>query len=92
MSGRDECPHGRTISLFDEPIGHSETPQHLPQVKCICAWTVGRYATWAVEQVQTGAQGHLLAQMTEVYSQRLVELETKLLDYRLDYGLDYGLD
>jgi transportin-1 len=48
-----------------------ETPQNLPQVKGICAWTVGRYASWAVEQVQTGAQGHLLAQMTEVFLQRL---------------------
>jgi transportin-1 len=48
-----------------------ETPQHLPQVKCICAWTVGRYADWAVQQVQTGAQGHLLAHMTEVFLQRL---------------------
>ena len=48
-----------------------ETPQHLPQVKSTCAWTVGRYAAWAVEQVQTGEQGHLLAQMTEVFLQRL---------------------
>lgn len=48
-----------------------ESPQQLPQVKSICAWTVGRYAGWAVDQVQTGAQGHLLGQMTEVFLQRL---------------------
>ena len=55
-----------------------ESPQHLPQVKSICAWTVGRYATWAVEQVQTGAQGHLLAQMTEVILQRLQDRNRKV--------------
>lgn len=48
-----------------------EGPQTLPQVKSIAAWTVGRYATWAVEQVQTGVQGHLLAHMTEVLLMRL---------------------
>lgn len=50
-----------------------ESPQDLPQLKGIAAWTVGRYAAWAVEQVQTGAQGHLLAQMTEVFLARLGE-------------------
>eukprot|EP00934_Nitzschia_sp_Nitz4_P003525 Nitzschia sp. Nitz4//scaffold234_size30613//10903//13923//NITZ4_007962-RA/size30613-snap-gene-0.2-mRNA-1//1//CDS//3329543413//3515//frame0 len=48
-----------------------ETPQALPQVKCICAWTIGRYAAWAVEQVQSGAQGHLVARTTEIFLQRL---------------------
>jgi transportin-1 len=43
----------------------------LPQIKCICAWTLGRYAAWAVEQVQMGSQGHLLAQMTELFMTRL---------------------
>jgi transportin-1 len=48
-----------------------ESPSTLPQVKCIAAWTIGRFASWAVEQVQTGAQGHLLAHMTEVFLTRL---------------------
>lgn len=48
-----------------------ETREFLPQVKSISAWTLGRYASWAVEQVQMGAQGHLLAQMTEVFMTRL---------------------
>ena len=47
------------------------TPPSLPQVSCIAAWTLGRYAPWAVQQVQSGAQGHLLAQMTEVFMHRL---------------------
>eukprot|EP00980_Cylindrotheca_fusiformis_P021477 scaffold8353_cov138-Cylindrotheca_fusiformis.AAC.8 len=55
-----------------------ETPQALPQLKSICAWTVGRYANWAVEQVQTGIQGHLLAQMTEVFLQRLCDKNKKV--------------
>lgn len=48
-----------------------ESPNTLPQVKSTAAWTIGRYATWAVEQVQSGAQGHLLAHMTEVFLSRL---------------------
>lgn len=48
-----------------------ESPSTLPQVKSTAAWTIGRYATWAIEQVQSGAQGHLLAQMTEVFLARL---------------------
>lgn len=55
-----------------------ETPQYLPQVKSICAWTVGRYASWAVEQVQNGVQGHLLAQMTDVFLQRLQDRNRKV--------------
>jgi hypothetical protein len=48
-----------------------ESPNTLPQVKSTAAWTIGRYAAWAVEQVQSGAQGHLLAHMTEVFLSRL---------------------
>lgn len=55
-----------------------EAPNNLPQVKSIAAWTIGRYATWAVEQVQTGMQGHLLAQMTEVFIQRLNDRNRKV--------------
>ena len=43
----------------------------LPQLTSIVAWTIGRYAPWAVEQVQNGSQGHLLAQMTELFLIRL---------------------
>eukprot|EP00797_Seminavis_robusta_P020442 Sro311_g114380.3 (674) ;mRNA; r:60372-62393 len=50
----------------------------LPQVKSIAAWTIGRYAAWAVEQVQTGMQGHLLAQMTEVFIERLKDQNRKV--------------
>jgi transportin-1 len=52
-------------------IASPESPQNLPQVKSIAAWTIGRYASWAVDQVQTGVQGHLLAQMTEIFIARL---------------------
>ena len=50
----------------------------LPQVKCIAAWTLGQYAAWAVEQVQSGAQGHLLAQMTEVLLNQLPDRNPKV--------------
>jgi len=62
-------------------MGHlavPETPDTLPQVKSIAAWTVGRYAPWAVEQVQSGARGHLLAQMTEVFLARLGDRNTRV--------------
>jgi len=59
-------------------LASPEGPQHLPQVKSIAAWTIGRYAAWAVEQVQTGMQGHLLAQMTEVFVERLKDRNRKV--------------
>ena len=55
-----------------------ETPQNLPQVKCICAWTASRYAEWAVNEVQTGSTGHLLAQMTEIFLKRLQDRNRKV--------------
>ena len=50
-----------------------ESPDTLPQVKSIAAWTLGRYSSWVVEQVQSGAQGHLLAHMTEIFLARLCD-------------------
>lgn len=55
-----------------------ESPENLPQVKCICAWTSSRYAGWAVNEVQEGSQGHLLAQTSEVYLQRLHDKNRKV--------------
>jgi hypothetical protein len=55
------------------PLAAPETAisTNLPQVKSIAAWTIGRYSSWIVEQVQTGNQGHLLAQVTQVFLARL---------------------
>jgi transportin-1 len=55
-----------------------ESPEYLPQVKMICAWTVSRYSGWAVNEVQTGAQGHLLATTTEVFLKRLQDKNRKV--------------
>jgi len=75
----DGCMHAMTphmaqlhqylMGLLSAP----ESPQSLPQLKSIAAWTVGRYAQWAIGQVQSGAQGHLLAQMTEIFVARMGE-------------------
>ena len=62
---------GQVYPHLMQLLAQPETPEYLPQVKSICAWTIGRYAPWAVEQVQTGAQGHLLAHMTELFLKRL---------------------
>jgi transportin-1 len=59
--------HPYLMTLLAAPEG----PTTLPQVKSIAAWTISRYSAWAVEQVQNGAQGHLLAQMTEVFLARM---------------------
>eukprot|EP00521_Asterionellopsis_glacialis_P016357 CAMPEP_0195301576 /NCGR_PEP_ID=MMETSP0707-20130614/29519_1 /TAXON_ID=33640 /ORGANISM="Asterionellopsis glacialis, Strain CCMP134" /LENGTH=1023 /DNA_ID=CAMNT_0040364555 /DNA_START=240 /DNA_END=3311 /DNA_ORIENTATION=- len=61
--------HQYLMGLLSTP----ESPQSLPQLKSIAAWTVGRYAQWAIGQVQSGTQGHLLAQMTEVFVARMGE-------------------
>ena len=49
------------------------TVTNLPQLQSSAAWTLGRYAGWAIEQVQTGAAGHLLATMTKVFLDVLVQ-------------------
>lgn len=48
-----------------------DTQTALPQLKCICAWTIGRYSHWAVEEIHSGSQQHLLSQLTEVFMTRL---------------------
>jgi transportin-1 len=55
-----------------------ETPEYLPQVKIICAWTTSRYAGWAVNEVQTGSQGHLLGSTTDVFLRRLNDKHRKV--------------
>lgn len=55
--------HPYLMSILARP----ETPENIPQIKCIAAWTISRYTSWAIEQVQTGVQGDLLARMTEVF-------------------------
>lgn len=62
------------INLLSSP----EAPDFLPQVKIICAWTVSRYSSWAVNEVQTGSQGHLLAITTEVFLKRLHDKNRKV--------------
>ena len=46
--------------LFPYLLNHLSAPETtatLPQIKCIAAWTVGRYSQWAIGQVQSGGQG-----------------------------------
>ena len=66
--------HGYLMNHLATP----ESPLALPQVKIIAAWTIGRYSSWAVELVQSGARGHLLAQMTEVFLARLADRNTRV--------------
>ena len=41
-------------------------PDVLPQVKSISCWTLSRYASWMVEQVETGAQPELIQYICEI--------------------------
>ena len=59
-------------------LAKPEAPNDVPQLKVMAAWTIGRYAAWAVEQVQTGAQGKLLGQMTEVFMNRLHDRHSRV--------------
>jgi transportin-1 len=61
------------ILSLDGSASSASITSVLPQLHCICAWTLGRYAHWAVEQVQAGAQGQLLAHVTQVFMARLGE-------------------
>lgn len=77
---RDEM-NQHMAQLFPYLMNHlaaSDTSENLPQVKSIAAWTIGRYTAWAIEQVQTGAQGHLLAQLTEIFVERLKDRNRKV--------------
>jgi transportin-1 len=69
---------GQLFPYLMNHLAAPESPNNLPQVKSIAAWTIGRYASWAIEQVQTGMQGHLLAQMTEVFIERLKDQNRKV--------------
>jgi transportin-1 len=72
--GCQEAMEAHMSQLHPYLMNHLATagsPNTLPQVKSIAAWTLGRYASWAVEQVQSGAQGHLLAELTEVFMSQL---------------------
>lgn len=47
-------------------------------VKTIASWTVGQYAFWVVDQVQSGANGALLAQMTEIFLNCIFDVNPKV--------------
>ena len=69
---------GQLFPYLMNLLATPETPQNLPQVKCISAWTASRYADWVINEVQTGSTGHLLAQMTEILLKRLHDKNRKV--------------
>lgn len=54
------------------------TPNSLPQLKSISAWTLGRYASWAVDQVHSGAQPDLIGRMTEALMAQALDKNRKV--------------
>ncbi len=69
---------GQLFPYLMNLLATPETPQNLPQVKSIAAWTASRYADWVINEVQSGNTGHLLAQMTEVLLTRLSDKNRKV--------------
>ena len=70
LASRTSTDHGTSTNGTVRP--------QLPQLKCMAAWTVGQYAAWVVEQVQANIQGHLLAELSELLLQNLVDNNTKV--------------
>ena len=69
--------HINTINQGNSNTNGLARPQ-LPQLKCMAAWTAGQYAVWVVEQVQANVQGHLLAELSELLLQNLIDNNAKV--------------
>mmetsp|Transcript_24631 Transcript_24631/g.56219 ORF Transcript_24631/g.56219 Transcript_24631/m.56219 type:complete len:1050 (+) Transcript_24631:166-3315(+) len=53
-------------------LGQLTAPDSLPQVRCIAAWTLGRYSSWAVGQVGApGGDPALVARVVEAFAGRM---------------------
>ena len=50
----------------------------LPQVVCISAWTLARYAAWAANQTVSGQQPELIRDMTEAIVSRILDKNRKV--------------
>lgn len=50
----------------------------LPQLACISCWTLGRYASWAVEQTVCGAQPDLIETLTRAILGRILDNNKKV--------------
>lgn len=59
--------HPYLLQLLSNHIGT------LPQLQSTAAWTLGRYAGWAVEQARSGQEGHLIAQMAQILLELLLQ-------------------
>jgi hypothetical protein len=55
-----------------------DRPNTLPQLKSITCWTLSRYASWMVEQVESGAQPGLTQQICELSAQLMLDRNKKV--------------
>mmetsp|Transcript_29209 Transcript_29209/g.62024 ORF Transcript_29209/g.62024 Transcript_29209/m.62024 type:complete len:117 (-) Transcript_29209:302-652(-) len=56
-------------------------PESLPQLRCIAAWTLARYASWAVDQANAhnwGGDGSLVGQVAEAIVGRVLDPNRKV--------------
>ncbi len=56
-------------------------PESLPQLRCIAAWTLARYASWAVDQANAqngGGDGSLVGQVVEAIVGRVLDPNRKV--------------
>jgi transportin-1 len=51
---------------------------NVPQLVCISCWTLGRYASWAVEQTASGAQPELMNNLVNAIISRILDKNRKV--------------
>jgi len=55
-----------------------DRPNTLPQLKSITIWTLSRYASWMVEQVESGIQPGMTQQVCELSAQLMLDKNKKV--------------
>ncbi|KAL7528235.1 hypothetical protein ACHAWF_002487 [Thalassiosira exigua] len=74
--GEDLAPHLPRLHPF--LVGELTGPDRIPQLRCIAAWTLGRYASWAAEQTGTANNGgegdaSLVGRVAEALAGRMLD-------------------
>ncbi|KAL7541029.1 hypothetical protein ACHAXR_010576 [Thalassiosira sp. AJA248-18] len=53
-------------------------PESLPQLRCIAAWTLARYASWTVDQMNNGGDASLVGQVASAIVGRMLDPHKKV--------------
>lgn len=77
----DLAPHMPQLHPF--LLQQLRAPESLPQLRCIAAWTLARYASWTVDQTNAANEGKggdpsLVGQVAEALVERLLDPHRKV--------------